>query len=120
MSGSTRRGLLGGAAVLAVAPVAPAVSAHPHPDHELIGVCAEFDAIERHINSHYAGGSRKIAAFRSSGATPRIVQGLMLSDISAAMSDSIVVLSDKDFHVGRSRVNVGLAGLFVGQVGFVG
>ena len=47
MSGSTRRGLLGGAAVLAVAPVAPAMSAHPHPDRELIAVCAEFDAIER-------------------------------------------------------------------------
>ncbi len=60
MSGSTRRGLLGGAAVLAVAPVAPAMSAHPHPDRELIAVCAEFDAIERHINSHYAGGSRNI------------------------------------------------------------
>ncbi len=56
----TRRGLLGGAAVLAVAPVAPAMSAYPHPDRELIAVCAEFDAIERHINSHFAGGSRKI------------------------------------------------------------
>ncbi len=58
MSTPTRRGLLGGAAVLAVAPVAPTMSAHP--DCELIAVCAEFDAIERHINSHYAGGSRNI------------------------------------------------------------
>jgi len=56
----TRRGLLGGAAALAVAPIAPVMSAHPHPDRELIAVCAEFDAIERYINSHYAGGSRKI------------------------------------------------------------
>ena len=31
-----------------------------NPDRELIAVCAEFDAIERHINSHYAGGSRNI------------------------------------------------------------
>ncbi len=29
-------------------------------DAALIAVCAEFDAIERHINSHYAGGSREI------------------------------------------------------------
>ncbi len=36
MSGSTCRGLLGGAAALAVAPIAPAMSAHPHSDRELI------------------------------------------------------------------------------------
>jgi len=67
MIASTRRSLLGGAAVaLAAAPVGspgnvvvPPVADH-HPDAALIAVCAEFDAIERHIVSHYAGGSRKI------------------------------------------------------------
>ena len=66
MSGSTRRGLLGGAAVLAVAPSGKVwlptdgKSKSDNPDAELISVCGQFDAIERHINSHYAGGSRKI------------------------------------------------------------
>ncbi len=60
MKRSTRRGVLGGAAALTVAPAALATPADLHPDAELIAVCAEFDAIERHINSHYAGGSRKI------------------------------------------------------------
>ncbi len=41
----TRRGLLGGAAVLAVAPVAPTMSAHP--DAALIALCAQLDALER-------------------------------------------------------------------------
>ncbi len=67
MIAPTRRGLLGGAvASLAAAPagmpgsvVVPPVADH-HPDAALIAVCAEFDAIERHINSHYAGGSRNI------------------------------------------------------------
>jgi len=45
MSGSTRRGLLGGAAVLAMAPVVPAMSAHP--DAEVIALCAELDMLER-------------------------------------------------------------------------
>ncbi len=67
MIAATRRGLLGGAAAsLAATPVGapgnvvvPPAADH-HADAELIAVCAEFDAIERHINSHYAGGSRKI------------------------------------------------------------
>ncbi len=37
----------------------PAIS-DGRDDAELIAVCAEFDVIERHINSHYAGGSRNI------------------------------------------------------------
>ena len=45
MSTPTRRGLLGGAAVLAMAPVAPALPVHP--DAELIALCAKFDALER-------------------------------------------------------------------------
>ncbi len=45
MSTSTRRGLLGGAAVLAVAPGGPALPAHP--DAELIALCAKLDALER-------------------------------------------------------------------------
>lgn len=63
---STRRGILGTAAALAAAPpgmpdnvVLPPVADH-HADAELVAVCARFDAIERHINSHYSGGSRKI------------------------------------------------------------
>jgi len=67
MIAATRRGLLGGAAAsLAATPVGmpgnvvvPPVADH-RPDAALIAVCAEFDVIERHINSHYAGGSRKI------------------------------------------------------------
>ncbi len=58
---STRRGFMTfTAGAVATGTVPPIGAAHPHPDRELIGVCAEFDAIERHINSHYAGGSRKI------------------------------------------------------------
>ncbi len=45
MSTPTRRGLLGDAAVLAVAPVVPAMSAHP--DAELIALCAKLDVLER-------------------------------------------------------------------------
>lgn len=41
MSGMTRRGLLSGAAVLAVAPMTTAALAHAHPDADLIAVCAE-------------------------------------------------------------------------------
>ncbi len=41
MSGMTRRGLLGGAAVLVVAPMTTAALAHAHPDADLIAVCAE-------------------------------------------------------------------------------
>ena len=59
----SRRTLFGSAAAAVAidAPViAEAAASAVHPDRELIAVCAEFDAIERHINSHYAGGSRNI------------------------------------------------------------
>ena len=46
MSAPTRRGLLGGAAALASAPVVSA-AAPVHPDAELLEVCAEFDGWER-------------------------------------------------------------------------
>ncbi len=53
MSGSTRRGLLGGAAVLAVAPSRQVwlpdgrKPKSDNPDAELIALCAQLDALER-------------------------------------------------------------------------
>jgi hypothetical protein len=58
---SRRKTLLGAAlgaiGSSAVAKTASAAGAGAHPDAELIRLCAEFDALEHHINSHYAGGA---------------------------------------------------------------
>ena len=54
MNRPTRRGLLGGAAVLAAAPVASAsVPTQAHPDADLLAACNEFLRIQREFEAYY-------------------------------------------------------------------
>jgi hypothetical protein len=63
----TRRGLGGSAVLLAIAGMTPAAaadlppaSAAPHPDTELLRLCAEFEATEHRITGIYDGPDRII------------------------------------------------------------
>jgi hypothetical protein len=58
---TTRRRLCGGsAALLAIAPMLIAAAATPHPDRDLLRLCAEFEATELRIIGIYDGPDRTI------------------------------------------------------------